>query len=153
MENGVGVLRIVQVPVKYTDEGAATTTQSPGKKKIVVNLPADVRTADLSESQLVQLQAVKGVPSIQGGNTIVGPHVVPMRGAKTSKVVVKEGMWEYRIGRKIDGGERRQAEVRAMRRAEERKAAAAAARNRGSIWQVQLIVRYFWGYAMACMRF
>jgi hypothetical protein len=40
----------------------------------------------------------------------------------TAQLKVTEGMWEDRRGHKVDGGERRQAEVRFKRRVAERKA-------------------------------
>jgi hypothetical protein len=74
------------------------------------------------EKPAEQLEPVKGL-HIKGAQTIVGPHVQPLKGGEAAKVVVKEGLWEDRRGHKIDGGERRQAEVRAKRRGEERRAA------------------------------
>ncbi|PBP25160.1 hypothetical protein BUE80_DR004031, partial [Diplocarpon rosae] len=46
----------------------------------------------------------------------------PLKGGKTAKLEVKEGLWEDRRGHKIDGGERRQAEVRAKKRGEQKRA-------------------------------
>ena len=46
-------------------------------------------------------------------------------GGLKARVVVKEGLWEDKRGHKVDGGERRKAEVRSKRRAEERKKARA----------------------------
>lgn len=88
------------------------------KKKIVVNVPAGSSAQELPENLLVP---VKGL-HVKGAHTIVGPHVLPVKGGKTAKIVVKEGLWEDRRGHKIDGGERRRAEVRAKRRGEEKRA-------------------------------
>ena len=121
VKDGVAELRIVQVPV--SSQKAATATLSPGMRKIVVNVPAGGSAEGITAEQLIPVQGVK----IKAGNTIAGPHVVQMRG-KAAKIEVKEGLWEIRRGRKIDGGERRQAEVRAKRRGEEKRAAAGGAR-------------------------
>lgn len=56
-----------------------------------------------------------------GARFISGPYALPR--AVGSHVTVTEGMWEDKRGRKIDGGERRQAEVRFRRRVAERRAA------------------------------
>ena len=74
------------------------------------------------QNQLLEpLKPVEGI-RVVGAHTIVGPHVQPLKGGKGARITVKEGLWEVRRGRKIDGGERRQAEVRAKRRSEENKA-------------------------------
>jgi putative component of toxin-antitoxin plasmid stabilization module len=121
VQEGVAELRIVQVPAARPT--AATATLSPRMRKIVVNVaPGGSAEGTLAES----LKPVKGV-KVKSGNTITGPHVRQLRG-KAAKIEVTEGMWEIRRGRKIDGGERRQAEVRAKRRGEEKRAAAGGAR-------------------------
>ena len=118
VENGAAEVRVVEVPVSG-HQHAATATLSPGKRKIVVNVAAGGSAQEISAEQLIP---VKGL-HIHGAQTIVGPHVQPIKGGKGAKIVVKEGLWEHRRGHKIDGGERRQAEVRAKRRGEERRAA------------------------------
>jgi hypothetical protein len=117
VENGEAEVRVVEVPV--SGNSPATATLSPGKRKIVVNVAAGGSALEKPAEQLVP---VKGL-HIKGAQTIVGPHVQPLKGGKAAKIVVKEGLWEDRRGDKIDGGERRQAEVRAKRRGEERRAA------------------------------
>jgi hypothetical protein len=117
VENGEALLRVVEVPV--SGNSPATATLTPGKRKIVVNVAAG---GSALEKPAEQPEPVKGL-HIKGAQTIVGPHVQPLKGGKAAKVVVKEGLWEDRRGHKIDGGERCQAEVRAKRRGEERRAA------------------------------
>ncbi len=117
VENGAAEVRVVEVPV--SGDRAATATLSPGKRKIVVNVAAGGSALEKTAEHLVP---VKGL-HIKGAQTIVGPHVQQLKGGKTAKIVVKEGLWEDRRGHKIDGGERRQAEVRAKRRGEEKRAA------------------------------
>jgi hypothetical protein len=119
--DGAVHLRVVEVP--RADLGAAvntnaTATRTPGTRKMIVNVPPG---ADPSEITPEQLKSIKGLKLV-GSHTIVGPHVQPVKGGRAAKVVVKEGLWEERRGHKIDGGERRKAEVRAKRRSEERKA-------------------------------
>ena len=117
VQDGAAEVRVVEVPV--SDYSAATATLSPGKRKIIVNVAVGGSATDRPMEQLVP---VKGL-HIKGAHTIVGPHVQPVKGGKAAKIEVKEGLWEERRGHKIDGGERRQAEIRAKRRGEERRAA------------------------------
>jgi hypothetical protein len=57
---------------------------------------------------------------VNGLRSIAGPYAIPVK--QGSIVKVTEGMWEHKEGRKIDGGERRRAEVRFKRRSAERRA-------------------------------
>lgn len=116
VENGTAELRVVEIPV--LGHSIATATASPGKRKIVVNVAPRGSAQGVSKEQLVPVQGLH----IKGAYTIVGPHVQPVKGGKGARIAVKEGLWEDRMGHKIDGGERRQAEVRAKRRGEERRA-------------------------------
>ncbi|KAG7435998.1 Protein FYV4 [Fusarium oxysporum f. sp. raphani] len=59
---------------------------------------------------------------VVGHQTIAGPFAQPISGTSGAIVKVTEGMWEDRQGRKIDGGERRRAEVRFKKRSAERRA-------------------------------
>ena len=122
VQDGVAELQIVQVPVSRPT--AATATLSPGMKKIVVNVAAGGSVEGIPAEQL---KPVRGV-QVKSGSAIAGPHVLPMKGTGRAKIEVKEGLWEIKRGRKIDGGERRRAEVRAKRRGEEKRAAAGGAR-------------------------
>jgi hypothetical protein len=115
VENGVAQVRVVEVPV--SGQNAASTTLSPGSRKIVVNVAAGGSATE----KPVKLVPVKGL-HLKGAHTIVGRHVQPIKGGKAAQIVVKEGLWEHRRGHKIDGGERRQAEIRAKKRGEERRA-------------------------------
>jgi hypothetical protein len=115
VENGVAQVRVVEAPVSGHD--AASTTLSSGSRKIVVNVAAGGSATEKPE----ELVPVKGL-HLKGAHTIVGPHVQPVKGGKTAQIIVKEGLWEHQRGHKIDGGERRQAEIRAKKRGEERRA-------------------------------
>lgn len=119
IENGIAELRIIEVPSSDPRHSTATATSSPGHRKIIVNVPVGSSAEDKLAEQMVPVQGLR----IKGARTIVGPHVQPMKGTNAAKIVVKEGLWEDRRGHKIDGGERRQAEVRAKRRGEEKRAA------------------------------
>jgi len=88
--------------------------------KFVVNVPHPEAeaSADTEPSTLIRPQGyvVRGVKSISG------PFATPLPNATGAVVKVTEGMWEHRRGRKIDGGERRRAEVRFKKRSAERRA-------------------------------
>jgi len=115
VENGVAQVRVVEVPVSGHD--AASSTLSSGSRKIVVNVAAGGSATEKPE----KLVPVKGL-RLKGAHTIVGPHVQPVKGGKAAQIMVKEGLWEHRRGHKIDGGERRQAEIRAKQRGDEKRA-------------------------------
>jgi hypothetical protein len=116
VKNGIAELRVAEIPV--SGHHAATATLSPGKRKIVVNVAAGGSAPDKPSGRSVPAKGLH----VQGAHTIVGPYVQPVKGGKGARIVVKEGLWEERRGHKIDGGERRQAEVRAKRRGEEKRA-------------------------------
>lgn len=84
------------------------------------------RVQPLSEGALEQVAPIHGV-RLQRGHGIRGPHVHVVRGSRGRVGVIRptEGMWEHKRGQKVDGGERRKAEVRSKRRAAERKASRA----------------------------
>jgi len=116
--------RDVESAIVTKNAPAATLTRSPGMKKVIVNVEADVPVAETLEGQaLKSATTVVGLKQM-GANTIYGSHVEPIKGSDGSRAVirVKEGLWEHVRGHKIDGGERRKAEVRAKRRSAERKA-------------------------------
>lgn len=81
----------------------------------VVNTPEDGSTPNH------QLVRPKGY-SITGASSIRGPYATPLPGGEGAVVKVTEGMWEHRRGQKVDGGERRKAEVQFKKKAAERRA-------------------------------
>lgn len=100
----------------------SSATHTRGTKKIIVNLPAD-RVVDETIIEQLKEMTIKGV-HIKGLHTITGPDVLPVKGGESGKIAVlkaREGLWEHKRGVKIDGGERRRAEIRSKRRSEERK--------------------------------
>ena len=131
VQDGIGELRVLEVPAlrskgASSSEGDASyvsATLSPGMTKLVLNVPAGETTYKLEEGQsTADLMKVKGV-KLHKGHAIVGPYIQPQKGSNGSVATLKvqEGLWEHRRGHKVDGGERRKAEVRFKRRVEERK--------------------------------
>ena len=124
-EDGTAELRIVETPVPNVKPGSefarATATRSAGMRKVVVNVFGEDYKMQVERPEEAKKVAYV---SVKGADVIRGPHVEPL--AKVpggARIKVKEGLWEDRRGHKVDGGERRQAEVRAKRRRAERKAA------------------------------
>jgi hypothetical protein len=120
--DGVAPLRLVEVPTESKARiiQVATATHTPGTRKVVVNVP-DVATDPAQTG--VEMKLLEGV-RVVGAKTIQGPHVEIVKGTHGlgAQLRAKEGIWEIKRGRKIDGGERRRAEVRFKRRSEENKA-------------------------------
>ncbi|KAF1929662.1 uncharacterized protein M421DRAFT_60168 [Didymella exigua CBS 183.55] len=125
--DGVAELTVVAAPVAPNPQlgntisprsAAATATRNPGTRSVVVNVPA----GETAAARVDALPAVSGV-LVKGARTIKGSYVEPVKGSEglRARIRLQEGMWEDRRGHKIDGGERRKAEVRAKRRAAENK--------------------------------
>lgn len=106
VENGVAELKVQEVQ------------HSPlVRSRHVVNVPHNTKVEDVSPSEMVRVHGFK----VEGVRTIVGPYALPLKNGG-ARVTVTEGMWEDRRGHKVDGGERRRAEIRFKRRVAERKA-------------------------------
>ncbi|PGH30993.1 hypothetical protein GX50_06235 [[Emmonsia] crescens] len=147
--DGVGQLRVVEVPrdtvlakmkgqyepSTTTDGGkgkgegdippftvTGTATLSPGMKWAVVNLPP----GETQPKEIPQPLKKYTKVSLARGHVLKAPYIKLIKGTNgmAGIIRVQEGMWEDKQGQKVDGGERRQAEVRAKKRSEERKAAA-----------------------------
>ncbi|KAK4250667.1 IGR protein motif-domain-containing protein [Corynascus similis CBS 632.67] len=109
--------------LKYVENGTAELrVQEIDKTPLlrirrVVNVPPGKKVEEVSPSEMVR---AKGF-TVQGVRTIVGPYALPMKYGG-ARLTVTEGMWEDRRGHKVDGGERRRAEIRFKRRVAERKA-------------------------------
>ncbi|CAI7647600.1 unnamed protein product [Penicillium manginii] len=126
--DGVAQLRVVEIPVPAAANASKTGVVRssapivPKTKKVVVNL-----TPDATEYTHVVTKALKKFAhmKVQRGNKIMGPFLQPMKGTHgtAATISVQEGMWEDKRGHKVDGGERRQKEVRAKLRLEERRKA------------------------------
>ncbi|KAH8731508.1 IGR protein motif-domain-containing protein [Phaeosphaeriaceae sp. PMI808] len=126
--DGVANLQLVQAPVLPNPalgntisprSALATATHDPGTRKFVVNVPADAEVAKLPTENLARVQGVY----VKGASTIKGSFVEAVKGGEglRARIRLQEGIWEERRGHKVDGGERRKAEVRAKRRAAENK--------------------------------
>ncbi|KAL2760587.1 hypothetical protein ACRALDRAFT_1078755 [Sodiomyces alcalophilus JCM 7366] len=106
---------------KYVENGEAilqVATTETQDRKWVVNVPPGKTVSDIPGESLVR---VKGY-SVQGARTVTGPYALPLKGGAGARVPIVEGMWEERQGYKVDGGERRRAEVRYKKRVAQRKA-------------------------------
>lgn len=93
-------------------------------RKVVLNVDGKEEShRQLEGKALRNATPVKGVRQL-GAYGIHGSHVELVKGSggSTAVIKVKEGIWEHVRGHKVDGGERRKAQVRAKRRAAERKA-------------------------------
>jgi hypothetical protein len=137
VEKGVAELRIVEIPSTRAGDQLATLSKDPGMRKVVVNtkvtvaaMPDPANPKDSSKEISIvpppkidasKAKAVKDIKIIRG-NTIGGTGVEYIKGHPgVARLRVQDGLWEQRRGHKVDGGERRRAEVRAKRRAQERK--------------------------------
>ncbi|KAK8137649.1 IGR protein domain-containing protein [Apiospora sp. TS-2023a] len=113
-EDGAAELRVLEHDADPTNP-----------KRYVVNVPQGQTVKDTPLQDLSRVVGYK----VEGARTIVGPYAMQLKGGEGARVVVKEGMWEDKRGRKIDGGERRRTEVKYKKRIQERK----EQRERGEI--------------------
>jgi hypothetical protein len=125
--DGVAQLRVVEVPAEKTDSNnrevpRASATLTPGMQKRIVNLPPDAETYEHSKSNILKKFAHM---KVYQGTMVKGPYLQAIKGTNGSAALIKvtEGMWEDKRGQKVDGGERRRAEVRAKKRSAERRMA------------------------------
>ncbi|OJJ66644.1 hypothetical protein ASPBRDRAFT_34777 [Aspergillus brasiliensis CBS 101740] len=121
--DGVAQLRVVEVPTlnKETSHPLnSSATLSPGMRRVIVNTPPD--TSEYTYDPTKPLKKFARM-KITAGSAISGPYLQPIKGTNGSAALIKveEGMWEDKLGHKVDGGERRRAEVRAKKRSEEKK--------------------------------
>ncbi|KXJ93146.1 IGR protein motif-domain-containing protein [Microdochium bolleyi] len=134
VKDGVAELRVLEVQKKKTttttttpQDATAAAAAAPGlpvKMRYVVNMPEGVRVEDVvgtaaAEENMTRVLGYK----VHGRSTVVGPYAIPLRDGRGARVKVTEGMWEDKLGRKIDGGERRRTEVRYKKRIQERRQA------------------------------
>ncbi len=104
-------------PAPLPTERAEGGEEAEGGVVATAAAPTPEETAEASPPV-----AVRGY-KVVGARTIAGPFALPLRQMRGAQVAVTEGMWEDKRGRKIDGGERRRAEVQFLRRVAERRAA------------------------------
>jgi hypothetical protein len=106
VENGEAELRVME-----------DRTNPINIQRYVVNVPRGKEVDEVSEDDIVHMPGY----TVRGVRTIVGPFALPIKEG-VSRLTVTEGMWEDKRGHKVDGGERRRAEVRFKRRVAERRA-------------------------------
>ena len=116
----MGEIRLLEVQRKAPADGqqGGSGLRPLGVRKVIVNIPPEDVKRNIREDDI---RPVSGV-QIRGAHTIVGPHVELVKGTNgtVAQIRVKNGMWEQRRGHKVDGGERRKANVRSKRAARER---------------------------------
>lgn len=111
VKDGEAILKVATPPASVVSDA-----------KWVVNVPhSQEPEAEAPTSESSALPRPKGY-TVRGLKSIAGPYATPLPEGAGAVVKVTEGMWEQRRGRKIDGGERRRAEVRFKRRSAERRA-------------------------------
>lgn len=121
--DGVGEVRVFEVPQtankRYTTKASVTTSE--GMRKVAINVPLGEQKPRALPTQSTPIKGIK----IMYDHTICAPHFKLVKGSDgyAARLAADEGIWEERRGHKVDGGERRKAEVRAKKRALERKAA------------------------------
>lgn len=110
--------------LKYVENGSAVLKireiiKSPLiTHRQVVNVPAGKEVDQVKPEDMIRPLGFR----VRGLHTIVGPYALPSKKDGGARITVTEGMWEDKRGHKVDGGERRQAEVRFKRKVAERKA-------------------------------
>ncbi|EFY85502.1 telomere length regulation protein [Metarhizium acridum] len=111
VKDGEAILKVATPPASVVSDA-----------KWVVNVPhSQGPEAEAPASGSSTLPRPKGY-TVRGLKSIAGPYATPLPEGAGAVVKVTEGMWEQRRGRKIDGGERRRAEIRFKRRSAERRA-------------------------------
>lgn len=118
--SGAGELRIVTV--RDADRAArADLLRAPGERRVVLNVAPEAGEEEVRQlakkAEEGEVKPVAGV-RIKSWDVIAGRHVKLLKGGR-AEIRVAEGLWEHKRGVKVDGGERRKAEVRAKRRAAE----------------------------------
>ena len=118
---------VVNVPAKEVEVDATESTVSAeATADVGGKVEADKKpsTSALIMGDLPHGSEVFGVKGyvVRGLKSISGPYAIALPGNSGAIVKVTEGMWEQTRGRKIDGGERRQAETRFKKRSVARRA-------------------------------
>ncbi|KAF9884106.1 hypothetical protein FE257_002278 [Aspergillus nanangensis] len=127
--DGIAQLRVVEVPVdassgaKHSETAvpvSSSASLSPGMRRVVVNLSPDATAYTHDPTKPLKKYAHM---KIHNGSLLRGPFLQPIKGTNggAALITAQEGMWEDKLGQKVDGGERRRAEVRAKKRSEERR--------------------------------
>ncbi|KAK5993197.1 hypothetical protein PT974_06625 [Cladobotryum mycophilum] len=107
VKDGQALLKVAAPPASVVSDA-----------KYVVNVPQEEEAPLNAETKLPRPTGY----TVRGLKSIAGPYATPLPEQAGAIVKVTEGMWEHHRGRKIDGGERRRAEVRFKKRSVERRA-------------------------------
>lgn len=112
-------ISVAPTPASETTDGEQQgEEQAATEKRSITQMLAPLMRMTAEEAAKLRIQGLKIVHS----NAIAGTGVEPVKGHQgVARLQVREGLWEQRRGHKVDGGERRKAEVRSKRRATERK--------------------------------
>lgn len=121
VKDKVGEVRVLTVPKTTKHEGVDQLADEGllAGRRIVASVPQESSAPSSPIDGATPIKRLK----VRGTHTIAGPHVELVKGSggRLGRIPIKDGLWEQRRGHKVDGGERRKAEVRAKRRGEERR--------------------------------
>ncbi|KAI5924325.1 IGR protein motif-domain-containing protein [Camillea tinctor] len=126
---GRGELRVIEEELPDEEAAAKLTPEARARllarrpQRFVVNVPPGKRIGDCGPDDVHRVTGF----GVRGAGTIFGPYALPLKAGEGAVVAVTPDMWEFKRGRKIDGGERRRTEVRYKKRIAERR----EARERG----------------------
>jgi hypothetical protein len=102
---------------------AVPTAAKSTDTKWVVNVPSEDAAPETAPKTLVRPRGYK----VTGLDQIGGSYAEALPNGAGAVVKVREGMWQINEGRKVDGGERRRAEIQFKKRSAERRAEREAA--------------------------
>jgi len=125
-EDGGAALRIVDIKSQTSQDTplSANLIKDDQVRRVVVNVPTNASDEQVQNiiNEIEQGTTSPGVNGmkIKGWDMIAGKNV-RLLGSGKAELKASPGLWEHKRGIKVDGGERRKAEVRAKRRAAERK--------------------------------
>lgn len=125
VKDGAAVLKVATPPGSGLKSARYAVNVPQAEVEAEANAEAEGGAATKTKAKPVELPDKLVRPKgyrVSGLRTIVGPRAMQLSNHAGAIVKVEEGMWEDRRGRKIDGGERRRAEVRFKRRSAERRA-------------------------------
>lgn len=115
----------MEAQIRVLETNPATTSRTPNTRLLAVNVPPGTakESGEMCPVPIEDAEPLKFI-KVVGARSIAGPYVMPLAGTDGwgATVTVQEGLWEVKRGQKIDGGERRKAEVRAKRRVAENRA-------------------------------
>jgi len=119
IEKGIAECRMTEAPGPTTHKASSTSTKRSGTKTLVTTGPLRKEHPGVERSRSFEKRTG---PKIRLGRGIIGRHIEHVQGSGglAGRLKAAEGLWEDRRGHKVDGGERRKAEVRAKQRSQSR---------------------------------